>query len=429
MNIKIPWSQAIILFFVIILFVPMYWVTRGKTGSVNSLIENRALATFPAFPLVDLKMGAKRVIQGKLLLAWQRAGEQFIPGTYQQYFEYGVSDQFPLRATWIQLMYGLERIMIRVIYSTQPDIAIPADMGRSGLYELLGKHFLFYPPRQVAQKQEYIDNTILRYSELLDKYPDMNFYAYQVDGLDYSNANPLTSKIYWGEANRSFEYFLQNKPEALITSRLHYRNLEEYLDYFFRTDHHWNIHGTLQGYEDIYAMLAANYPEISPMISHDRFYVFPDIEFHGSLARFSLYRIRPGDIFEVALLDLPPHKIFDSTGMELDLHHQADYLDGHYSTEPFTDHYVEYYGADRDLIEYVYENGSERNLMIIGDSYANAIESILAAHYHHTYSIDVRKYPYGKFNLAEFLEEHDVDDILFIGGPDQTIRQSWMLIP
>lgn len=424
-----PWSQGIILFFVIIFLLPSNWMTRGETDLGTSRIEYRILATFPPFPFVDLKMGAKRIIQGRPLMAWQRAGEQFFNGVYQRSLENGVSDQFPLRATCIQLVYGLERSLIRLVYSTQPDVAIPVDMGRSGLYELLGKHLIFYPPRQVAQKQEYIDNTIARYNELVDKYPGINFYAYQINGLDYSDANPLQSDIYWGEASKSYEYFLQNKPEELVTRRLEYSSLEEYLLFFFRTDHHWNIHGTLRGYEDIYPMLAANYPGIPPMILHDRFYDFSDIEFHGSLARFSFYRIRPGDTFEVALLNLPPFEILDSNGEKLDLHNMAEYLEGQYSTEPFTDHYVEYYGADRDLIEYVYENGAERNLMIIGDSYANAIEAILAAHYHHTYSIDVRKYPYGKFNLAEFLEEHDVDDILFLGGPHQIINQPWVIIP
>ncbi len=222
---------------------------------------------------------------------------------------------------------------------------------------------------------------------------------------------------------------MENAPKGLNLGVLDHSTFNDYLKLFYRTDHHWSVHGTLRAYEIIYQMLAKNFLEISPILPHDQIYTFPDIGFHGSLARFASYQIQPPDKFEVALVDLPPYQTLDAHGNVIELGHMNEYLSGHYSKKPFTDHYIEYYGRDDDFHEFVSENGSERNLLIIGDSYVNSIETLLASHYHHTYSVDIRINPDDNFSLSNFLLQHDVDDILFLGGVRQTIMHNRTIIP
>ena len=140
--------------------------------------------------------------------------------------------------------------------------------------------------------------------------------------------------------------------------------------------------------------------------------------------------IEPGDVFEVALVDLPPYKTLDQDGNEITYNMKEEYLAGNYSREPFADHYIQFNGADTGYLEYVFENGSDRNLLIIGDSLTNAIEPMIAAHYHHTYAVDIRHWPDYYFSFSDFIAEHEVDDVLVLGGAGSTLhRWRWTISP
>jgi hypothetical protein len=74
--------------------------------------------------------------------------------------------------------------------------------------------------------------------------------------------------------------------------------MEDHLENYYRTDHHWNVNGILKAYGDIHDMLASNYPGISPMLEQKDILKFPDIEFLGLMARRTFYPIK-GDDFAV----------------------------------------------------------------------------------------------------------------------------------
>lgn len=419
------------LFYFVIGSALLYWIARGETGDVRSLIEYRTLASFPQLHLGEMKLGLKYVLQGKPLEAWQYMEEQFSSMEFQNEFEIAISDQFPLRTTWIQIAYGFDRGLIRASYLPVDTPAIPADMKASQIYMIKDQPVLFQFPKSFTPREiESIDITISSYNRLLQQHPDINFYVYYIERIDYSHFNPIINENFNADKGQTLSYFETHLPAGLHFGNFTLNGFEDHLKYYYRTDHHWNIHGTLQAYEMIYHMLAENYPDISPMLAHDNVYTFPDISFHGSFSRRTLYRLNPADKFEVALVDLPSYRILDVNGFPMELNHMEEYLAGKYSTRPFTDHYIEYYGADTDLVEFIFDNQSKRNLLIIGDSYVNSIETLLASHYSHTYSVDIRNYPDEFFSLSDFLISHDVDDILFLGGAWETINQSrWTIDP
>lgn len=165
--------------------------------------------------------------------------------------------------------------------------------------------------------------------------------------------------------------------------------------------------------------------------------VFPSLSFSdfktASKRSLQLKFDEAGELFFNQFKDLsflPPYKIYDSNGNEIDYNQKDEYLAGNYSRKPFADHYIEYNGADTDFLEYVFDNGAERNLLIIGDSCTNAIEPLLASHYHHTYAVDIRHLPDYYFSLSEFLSEYAVDDVLVLGGPSVVMHQwRWTINP
>jgi hypothetical protein len=177
-------------------------------------------------------------------------------------------------------------------------------------------------------------------------------------------------------------------------------------------------------------MMARNYPGISPMLDLDKIHTFPDIQFHGSLARTAFFQINPGDGFEVPNPDMPSYEILDVDGKPIAYNRKDEYFSGNISTAPFTDHYIEFFGKDTAFLHYVFDNDAERNLLIIGDSYTNAIEPLIASHYHHTYSVDIRYFPDYYFSLSEFLSQYEVDDILVLGGQLSVFSQwRWTISP
>jgi len=424
-----PLSIILILFYLLICSLPIYWLTEEDFKNRRSLIEYRALEPFPAFPKEDLKLGIRTFMQGHLVEGLEVLGNEFLSGRYQSAFEIALSDHFPLRSSGIRLANDINRLKIRLVYAPLNRVAIPADTRKTGIFEVTEDSTLFYAPKQVAIKHEYIDNTLETYHALIDAHPQINFYVYSIELIEHSLANPLNINYPHADAGRSLTYFSENKPERLNLGTFTVSDFDEYKDYFYRTDHHWNIYGALKGYKEIYQMLAKNYPGMSPRVEPKGFYTFPDFEFHGSLARFTLYKIQPGDSFTIPIIDLPTHRVLDEEGNRIDIHKRAEYHSGEYSDAPFTDHYVEYFGWGAPFFMYEFENGSDKNLLLIGDSHASAIALLLASHYQITYAVDVRNQPEGYFSLSDFLSKYEVDDVLFIGGPYQTINHSYVITP
>jgi len=106
------------------------------------------------------------------------------------------------------------------------------------------------------------------------------------------------------------------------------------------------------------------------------------------------------------------------SGQLVNEHPRLAYFAGDYSTIPYTNQFNEFYGKVTDLIEYTFDNDSDKNLLIIGSSFRNALDPLLASHYQ-------------DFSLSKFLEEHDVNDILIVGDDEVAFEdiEYWKINP
>lgn len=427
-------SHLLIVFYLIIFTVPAYWLLRDHHQPAWSLMEYRYLSEFPKFPMQRLRSSAKQIVElNQPMAAMVALSQQLQEDDYPGLIEIAASDLFPMRPVWIQFSHGFDRLMIRMGYMFTEDPAIPARMSMTG-YKIFETReaipsLFYYPSGYRTNNLENINETIENYRALIQAYPNINFYVYNLELIAQSIANPLNSQLSSPVSGQYTDYFVSQIPDQLNFEAFRLHSFEDQQRYFFRTDHHWNIHGSLYAYDALYKMLKTNYPGISPELPLDQLYVFPDIRFQGSMARRTAYQVQPADSFEVAMIDFPPYRILDIDGNELNLNSMDEYFAGTYSTKPFTDHYVEFYGPDTVFHEYIFENGTDRNLLIIGDSYVNSIEMLLASHYHHTYVADIRNFPDNTLSLSDFLADNPVDDILFLGGPSQTIMHEWTITP
>ncbi len=83
--------------------------------------------------------------------------------------------------------------------------------------------------------------------------------------------------------------------------------------------------------------------------------------------------------------------------------------------------YSRFYGGDDGEICFHTGNTGKGNLLIIGESYDNALLKLLAAEYENTYSIDLRNYEtdIGKrFDFSSYTVQHDIETVLLIGNLD-----------
>jgi hypothetical protein len=390
------------MFLIIIFIVPLYWIIYGDNPQDYSLIEDRYLASFKNLKndlsVNLLQSGSKDPTAVKSFFS-----NRIFNQTFQKDVESALSDQFPFRIETIKLLKAFDRRIIDLAYAFLPDPAIPTDM-QSGLYVMRDKSLLIYGPRDFDETQkQLIDERIKNYETLINKYPDIHFLAFYFERLGWSPYHPLDKYFPQADNGRAFQYFLKNKPDKLILSTL----------------------GIIKAYYDIYELLAQNYPGISPPIKINGYKTFPDIGFLGWFAQESVYPITP-DKLEVALYALPPYKIIKN-GEVITYTHAAEYMAGKYSNLPYEYQYEEYYGKNERLLEYVFDNSPDRNLLIIGSSYKNPLQPMLASHYHHTYTVDLLEYP--DFSLSNFLSEYQVDDILILGNYEVCCRKEWTINP
>jgi len=416
----------LLLFFIIILSVPAYWLIRGKPTTQVSIVEGRVLG-LPEKSYPTLKIAMEYIRQGKPELAAVLVWDLFTGGSLQRKFDGAATDQFPFRVPLIMFSKAVDRQIINLSYLVTDDEIIPADM-TSDIYIIPDKEALIYSPSRLKTDSfEAIDERLKNYQEITSAYPDINFYIYYLETLEFSKFNPLNKYFAQADKGQSFDYFQSNLPNQINLGALSLTGLDDHLVKYYRTDHHWNTRGILEGYNGIYGMLSKNYANIPKKLTPSAMITFPGIEFLGTLARKTLSPIR-GDTFTGFEAEFPTCVVRDQ-GIEGDYDYGDEYLAGDYSTTPYTSHYEYYFGNQTGLLEYDCETTTNRNILIIGDSYTRPLVALIATQYRHTYYIDFRQDK--EFTLSNFLKGHHVEDILIAGGPNVVFMDTnyWMLKP
>lgn len=415
------------LFFLLILAVPLFWLIRGNNPLEFSVVEQRNLKKF-SFAGLGFKTALEKITQGEILEGVDRIKSLLQDQELQVQLQKAASDQFPLRLAAIKAVRSLDRELINLVYMGDDENFIPVSMKQdTGLFIMKDRKTFIYKPKPfMAETTKDIDKRIEDYKLAIETFPSINFYLYYVERITYSQYNPLTPFFSFSDSGQAFSYFDQHKPDNLYCGGFFITSFSDYEKYFYKTDHHWNIHGALLGYEGIYDLLKQNYPEISSVHTYTQFITLDDVNYRGSSARMSFYPIE-GEKFEIVDFNLPPFETYEN-GVPIQYAQWDEYLSGHYSREDYFDHYGAFFGHDRPFIELVFDNQTDRNILIFSNSFDNPIIPLIASHYSHTYSVNLLLND--DFSLPEFLSTHPVDDILVIGENSVALEsQEWKLNP
>ena len=234
------------------------------------------------------------------------------------------------------------------------------------------------------------------------KYPKYLFFIETSESKDFTDMTKYDA----------FSYVKTQIPDMTGYATLTFKDFEEYKEYFYQTDHHWNWKGSYESYVKMIKMMEGDDAEVLKPTGTKTY----DVIFNGSFSwqagiKFSDQK------FTVYEFDIPPYKTYIN-----DEEKQYSHRDLYDSEETmphsnFANHYGWYYGLDFSKVVYDFNQPEKESILVLGTSYTNAVNELIASHYNKTHILDFRMYrdEYGPIDAAKYMEENGLTKLLIIG--------------
>ena len=341
----------------------------------------------------------------------------YLDGTYQDGVDAALMDQIPLAEPMKVLYNRANSAFLKSALDAARDLA---GMGGERYVDfnglrLFGDDYLTYWPRSVGSVQNELDAKIAALNGTFARHPELDFYLYYIEkdtDLDFET----------GEKTGLSDYLLAglNLPRERMGVYA-IDSFGQFAEYFYKTDAHWNHEGSLRGYTQLAELLGIREKTLRPtgdavLVSHS---------FSGKKAASVAGEGVLIEDFYGYPYDFPAMAVTVDGQHAGDYGEQTAYLQGR-ADEPVS--YGSYYGGDNG--ETVLSTGTtgRGNILVIGESFDNAVLKLLACHYDNLYSIDLRYYEHnmGKpFDLTAYTREHGITKVLLIGNIDYFIQDTF----
>lgn len=350
-----------------------------KPQWAKSAVENRTLAQFSHFTLKD-----------------------FVEGSFQDNFENAISDQFPMsqkiRIAYEETLQKLPKYGIEQLICANRYLVLPASDGWTDrAFYNCEDYIVVVPDRQVNSVA--LDN--IKKFNSLNKKSDMYYYFVKSsNGFDFVNGSDSVNYAKILSENLDGNYHF---------AALDMNSWEKYKEYFYRTDHHWNYVGSYHGFLDIMKMFGVNNPSVpTGTFTSEEF-------FFGSGSRMTR-NYDPLEKFTIYLFDLPEH---DTTinGKKKNYNHISEFINHKYNYDRDWNFYAEVYGADYGEIVFDFHQSDKPNLLIVSNSFSNAVNELVAQYFNKTYVVDLRYYSKHTgmvFKYSEYIKKNHIDKTLII---------------
>ena len=336
----------------------------------------------------------------------------WLDGSFQDAMEAALSDQVPLAQTmkkaYNDAQNGIRYDAMLRLSQAHPDLPV-----QYGSFYVYGGKYLTYPYHAPDAVNAALEARSENINQIIAAHPDVSFYIYVVE-RDMDNYFPA------GVNNGAFEYLSSRvNLSAAQMGRFAADDLATFERDFYQTDHHWNNIGSYRGYCEAAALLGCTdllEPQETVRVS-DHFSGSKALSI-GAQEQF----FEPMDVYRFAF---PKMSVTIAGEPSADYGRQDAALSGQLTDAS----YGGVYGWDDG--EVILDTGTtgRGNLLMLGESYDNAILKLMASHFDRVYSVDLRSYEQdmGKpFRLAEYLREHRITKVLLIGStPFSRRTTSW----
>lgn len=315
-----------------------------------------------------------------------------------------VTNYFPFFNTLNSAFYKSVINTNKLIYGDDYPINLNSDQE----YVFYNDEFDFYYLRNNHSEEDLaarVDKQVNFFNSLYESNNDVNLNIYLVPRYEQTKLAPNNLEKYTTK-------FKNKINENINLSELKIESTEDYTNKFYKTDHHWNMYGAYEGYQDIMKMLG----KVPHSLTIEKVSKTP---YYGSLATSSLSTLTHDNIYDVTAKFDYDIEITTGKNIEKFKPREFSYEKGY----KFFDYYIHYFNGQYGLVKYTFNNKSEDNLLIFSDSYAWQTDYLIASHYKNTYVVNLRydDYANGKFNYNEFIKENNIDDVLFLYEGSSTV--------
>lgn len=337
----------------------------------------------------------------------------FLDASFQSSVEAGLSDQV-LLAQHFKKAYndGSAQALLQILsgfLGSHPQRYITL----RGAVGIFNGDCLVYYPRNLSNLTDKLDRRANGLNALREAHPDWDLYVYYIERDTDINFQTV-------EKVGVYEYLRdQLALPGDHVSRFSMDSFDQFQSQFFHTDHHWGYQGSYAGYQGVAELLGISDPLLEPVEE-----VALPYTLSGSKAVEAGVAQVFQEMFTAYRFDYPPMTVTQDGQPVEDYGRQNAY----FACEPERITYGSFYGGDPAEITFDTGREDREDILILGESYDNAILKLLASHFHHTYSVDLRYYGdlVGDFSLSEYVREHPVDKVLFIGSVDFFVVDEFM---
>lgn len=325
----------------------------------------------------------------------------FLKGSYQDSLEDALMDQMPLSETLKRLYNNTSTTVLAVAME-------PVLEGKPERYvffkgmNFFGGDYLCYKPKTLEDLRQDLDKRISELKEQVAANPDVEFSLFYIEC-------DVDVNFETGEKSGIWEYLCgQMGLPGERMGRLEVPDFETYSRWFYRTDHHWNHEGAYAGYAGAARALGVPAEEMQKP-QETMTAVQP---FSGTKANSAGTDILE-EPFHAYRYELPQMKV-TLNGQPVERYGTAF---ERYFDPAAVPGYTSYYGYDDGEVVFDTGRGGE-NLLVLGNSYDNAIVELLASHFGRTHAVDLRYYETDmgeEFDFDTYLRENEIHKVLLIG--------------
>lgn len=334
----------------------------------------------------------------------------FVNKNYQNQFEESLSDQVPL-ASKMKLVQKTIEILSKITYYSF--------LRKDAYYHLNDKvslfnNYLTYYPREFDSIRKTHMAKIYNIDHAINLLPNIDFYLYYIESdvdINFETNKKLLA----------YENIKNCLGDKVKTKAFEINSFEDYANYFYKTDHHWNYKGSYKGYTEI----------VELMTSDDAIKYEKEILLNSVMSGSKANHVGGAHIFKEEFaayqFNLKDHDIYINNKQ---VNSYGNYKNIN-ENNPQNISYGDYYGSDDGLILFDYHQKDSENILVIGESYDNAIIELLASHFNKTYSVDLRAYEMDlgeRFNIQNFVQEKEITKVLLIGNVDYYTMSTFNLI-
>ena len=374
---RINTKKITILMFLLIIFI--YPILSLKTARVKvSEIENRSLSAFPKIQKLSL----------------------FKQNFYTDIDAY-LSDHLFGRGFWFK---EYSRFSLNVL---KKDTLQNVIVGKDGML------LRYYEREDLNSEKDHVKAEVEASAKVINNlgtYLNSKGKTFYFVGVPYHSTNfeaKYPIKYYNRSDKRQFKenlLFSSILPSVgkIDLNEVFARYGNDRYDFYYKTDHHWNIKGSYAAYTEILNKIRDSHPEIRPPYKMDELNVrLISNKFEGSFGRELNYVYKTDDKAEI----YEPKE---------GLPQFTRYVNGEIDNNviKICSNYGVFMGGDIGEMLIQTNRANLPNILIVGNSYTNSLEYLLFPHFNETRSLDYRHFD--KMGLQQYIDTHDVDVVLYV---------------